>query len=238
MKILVDSVYSFLLAQKKFEVYEAKKTNCGYMYIEDNSGRRYRLHNYDIDLKFDAINLYYSILSYRNNRNNKNVKLDKGMKNLQFANVANEKKVPIRFSLVGRNKFLEAFSTTISNIFVRVNLSNVFNSDIYEKVHDEIPYFYNAICNKIHGVENGCNTDFFLQEEDIFYLNDGFKTLCPCCGALVETDIMNRYHKRQIEERIKKRSLEDLNLERKVSLLSELISLNGVDYNKDMVKKL
>lgn len=237
MKILVDSVYSFVLAQKEFEVFEAKKTNNGFICVEDDRGRRCCLYNYDIDLKLNALNLYYSILSYRNKRNNKNVNLDKGMKKLQFTDSLIEKEALIRISLVGRNKFLEAFSTTISNIFVRVNLSNVFNSEIYERVHDEIPYFHNAICNKIHGVENGCNTEFFPQEEDIFYLNDDFKTLCPCCGALVETGVMNRYHKRQIEERIKKRSLEDLNLERKVSLLSELISIDGVEYNKDKVKK-
>ena len=46
---------------------------------------------------------------------------------------------------------------------------------------------------------------------------------------------MSRHHQSKIEARIRKRSLEDPNLDRKLTLLSELIKLGGVSYNEDKV---
>ena len=155
---------------------------------------------------------------------------------LGFTNGFNSKKAPIRFSLVTRNKFIDALAITRYNFGETIRLDSNFKEDIYFKFHDEIPRYHNAICNSIHGVNGGCNTEFFPKEEDIFYLDKKFIALCPCCGSRVSTGVLSRNHKSKIEARIKKRCMNDKDLDRKVSILSELISLGGTDYNKGKVK--
>ena len=60
--------------------------------------------------------------------------------------------------------------------------------------------------------------------------------LCPCCGSRVTTGVLSKNHKAKIENRIKKRCMEDKDLDRKLTLLSELIKIDGTSYNKEKVK--
>lgn len=231
MKILLDIVYSFIQAQKNTGVYLASKTEHGFSRL-DSSGY---IPEYILNSKLDALERYYSILEFRNDRNNKYYKLSRGMESLGFTNGFNSKKAPIRFSLVTRNKFIDALAITRYSFGERIRMDSSFKEDIYFKLHDEIPRYHNARCNELYVVGEYCDAEFFPREEDIFYIDNKFIAICPCCGSRVKTGVMSRHHQGQIEARIRKRSLEDPDLDRKLTLLSELIKLGGVSYNEDKV---
>ncbi|MBQ7105548.1 MAG: hypothetical protein IJN90_06805 [Bacilli bacterium] len=234
MKILLDVVYSFVQAQKEKGIINgAVKTEHGYSIYDNISG----IPHYVLNAKLDVLERYYSILEFKNHRSEKHYELSRGMETLKFTNGFNSEKAPIRFSLVGQNKFLDALAITRYSFGEVIRLSSDFKSDIYFKLHDEIPWFHNAICNKIHDVEDSCDTEFFPREEDIFYVDNKFVSICPCCGGRVTTGVMSRHHKTEIEGRIRKRSMEDPNLDRKLTLLSELIKLGGVSYNEEKIKE-
>lgn len=231
MKILIDLVYSFVKAQKSFGVKEASKTTHGYQI----QGKE-KIPDYVLDCKLDALERYYSILEFRNSYEDSSYRFERGMKSLNFSTGFYDRKVLFRFSLVGKNKFINALAITRYSLGEVIHIKPQFKEEIYFKFHDEIPRYHNAICNSIHGVNGGCNTEFFPKEEDIFYLDKKFIALCPCCGSRVSTGVLSRNHKSKIEARIKKRCMDDKDLDRKVSILSELISIGGTDYNKGKVK--
>lgn len=231
MKILLDIVYSFIQAQKETGVNLAEKTDHGYSVL-DGSGY---IPGYILNSKLDALERYYSILEFRNDRENKFYKLSRGIDSLNFTGGFSSKKAPIRFSLVTRNKFIDALAITRYSFGGVIRLDSNFKEDIYFKLHDEIPRYHNARCNNLYVVGEFCDAEFFPREEDIFYVGNEFISICPCCGSRVKTGVMSRYHQSQIEARIRKRSLEDPVLDRKLTLLSELIKLGGVSYNEDKV---
>ena len=230
MKILLDLVYSFVEAQKDLGVKEAFKTTHGYQIKSDE-----KISKDIINHKLDALERYYSILRFRNSYEDSSYNLERGIKSFKFTGF-NDKKVRFRFSLVGNNKFLNAFSMSRDGLHEVIYLKPGFRENIYFKFHDEIPCSHNAICNGINGVESGCNTEFYPKEEDIFYIDKKFIVLCPCCGSRVTTGVLSKNHKAKIENRIKKRCMEDKDLDRKLTLLSELIKIDGTSYNKEKVK--
>ena len=231
MKILLDIVYSFIQAQKETGVNLAEKTDHGYSVL-DGSGY---IPGYILNSKLDALERYYSILEFRNDRENKFYKLSRGIDSLNFTGGFSSKKAPIRFSLVTRNKFIDALAITRYSFGGVIRLDSNFKEDIYFKLHDEIPRYHNARCNNLYVVGEFCDAEFFPREEDIFYVDNEFISICPCCGSRVKTGVMSRHHQSKIEARIRKRSLEDPGLDRKLTLLSELIKLGGVSYNEDKV---
>lgn len=231
MKILLDIVYSFVQAQKNSGAYPASKTEHGYSRLDSDG----YIPEYILNSKLDALERYYSILEYRNDRDNKYYKLSRGMDALGFTNGFNSNKAPIRFSLVTRNKFIDALAIYRYSFGEAIRLDSNFKEDIYFKLHDEIPRYHNARCNELHVSGSYCDAEFFPREEDIFYVDDKFVAICPCCGSRVTTGVMSRHHKNQIEARIRKRSIEDPDLDRKLTILSELIKLGGVSYNEEKV---
>ena len=231
MKILLDLVYSFVKAQKDLGTKEASKTIHGYQIKSDE-----KIPEYVINYKLDTLERYYSILRFKNSYEDSGYNLERGMKSLKFTSGFSDKKVRFRFSLVGNNKFLNAFAMSRDSLQEVIHLKPGFRESIYFKFHDEIPRSHNAICNGNHGVVSGCNTDFYPKEEDIFYIDKKFIALCPCCGSRVTTVFLSVNHRAKIENRIKKRCMEDKDLDRKLTLLSELIKIDGTSYNKGKVK--
>ena len=232
MKILLDIVYSFVQAQKEVGIKKVVKTDYGYSMYDYIS----KIPNYVLNAKLDVLERYYSILSFKNSRKDSSYNLSRGMDSLKFTSRFSDNKALIRFSLVDQNKFLNALSITRYSLGDVISLSSIFKEAIYLKLHDEIPRYHNARCNSLYVEEEFCDAEFFPGEEDIFYVDNKFIAICPCCGSRVKTDVMSRHHKSQIEARIKKRSLEDPFLERKLILLSELVKLGEVSYNQEKVK--
>lgn len=217
MKLLIDIVYSFIDSQSISTTLVYRKTSYGYQNV-------YNLYNNTNELYIDsssllekkkALSSYYSILGYRNSRGENVTFNDKGI-DYGF--------IPEKKTLVRGNPFVKALQPSIDNFSMMRSLG----SSIYFKLHDELPFMNNCICNSIHGVENGCNTDFFVKEEDIFYKDDKFRVICPCCGAICTTGIGPGKFKDKIENRIKKRFVDDTSFDRKIEILSELYSMGSI----------
>lgn len=225
MKLIIDSVYSLVKEQSNYRTAVYKKVNTGFVPLNDEDylrGSSRMILSSELEDKFILLDCYYDILSFRNECG--------GSKN-----VINEKGLSFRLSnctqtLVCCNPFLSGCASR------KMELSYGFKSHIYFSLHDELPWMNNGICNSIHDVENGCGTDFFVKEEDIFYKDGKFGVICPCCGSIVKTGIVPGKFKDKIENRIKKRFSDDIFFERKIELLSELTSLTGDSEVKSLVK--
>lgn len=217
MKLLVDIVYSFIDSECISTTLVYRKTSYGYQNVYNlyNNTNELYIDNSSLLEKKKALSFYYDILGYRNCRSGSVTFNDKGI-DYRF--------IPAKKTLVRSNPFIKALQPSLDTF----SMTRSLGSSIYFKLHDEIPWINNCICNSIHGVENGCNTDFFVKEEDIFYKDDKFNVICPCCGAICTTGIGPGKFKEKIEERIKKRFIDDKYFDRKIAILSELHSMGSV----------
>ncbi len=216
MRLLVDIVYSFVDSQNvSTKVYQKTHSGCIPVPSFYNSSIERKIDTFEINSKKRALDSYYKVLSYRNCMGGGVSIKDKGI-NYEFP-------IPER-TLVSSNLYVKA----LQSFFGINDITKSFEKSIYFKLHDELPWMNNCICNSIHGVEEGCGADFRVKEEDIFYRDDKFNVICPCCGAICTTGIMPGKFKDRIEERIKKRFVDDKFFDRKISLLSELYSMGSI----------
>ena len=216
MRLLVDIVYSFVDSQNvSTKVYQKTYSGCISVPSPYNSRMERSLDYFEIKSKKKALESYYRVLSYSNCLGGGSYLKDRGI-NYVFS--------PPERTLISSNLFIKAMQ-----YFFGINdITKSFEKSIYFKLHDELPWNNNCICNSIHGVEDGCGADFRVQEEDIFYKDDKFNVICPCCGAICTTGIMPGKFKDRIEERIKKRFVGDKFFDRKISALSELYSMGSI----------
>lgn len=118
-------------------------------------------------------------------------------------------------------------------------LSNM-DRELYFKYHDIIPSDNKVECNTDSFIERPdnsfpCSNKFSISEDDVFYYENGFFTLCPCCRYIVKVD--NDFIPSKISERIKDKALIDKDMYRKSYLLSELSFLDSDGKILSKIKK-
>ncbi len=226
MKFILDFTYSFVLSQKP-----------GATFVYEKQDGKYRPHNsivhgskrvYDVEIKekLDVLNRYYDILSFKNSKEGK----------YEFPKGIDTELDPAEKTLVSYNSFIRAFC---SDYRMRGSswdnphyLSLEQKKDIYFRFHDEIPFDYEVKCDS-----KKCSNSFGVLEDDIYFINDSFKSICPCCGevSLVNLPDVKRIDK--VRKRVINRCLNDDLLEDKIKLLSELTIIGGIELAKEKVKR-
>lgn len=223
IKTVLDIVHSFISSQ------EEDKTN---VYIISYNGlydKEEKIIKESISDKLEALDRYYDILAFRNTKEN-NFKFNDSDKGLGI-------NFNINRCLVNHGLFIGAFCSqrSIGSWWQnRYYLDEDKKREIYFELHDEFPWNFRTKCLR-NG--NGCHTEFSLIEEDIIYHQNAFKCICPCCGSLVSVSIPNHCQKEKIKNRIRRRFKDDEHLNRKLSIISELSSIGGLDLAKEKVKK-
>ena len=215
MKLLLDIVYSFINIQSFFPTNLCQKTQFGYKVLEHVTGKSLQLDSYEVDFKLRGLGCYYNILGYRNNISG-NVVLERERLDYGF---------PTGKTLVNANNFVG----TLLSLDKTSSTVRILGNMIYFRLHDEMPWHHNCFCCNHSGVEDGCGTEFYVKEEDIFYKDGKFRVMCPGCGAICTTSVWNDSFQDKIEERIKKRSIDDKYLDRKIEILSELHSIGAIE---------
>lgn len=221
MKTILDIVHSFVSSQEdnKTDVYIAAYNG---VYSKD-----IKVSKEDISDKLEALDRYYDILAYRNTKEN----------NFKFNDKGLGIKLNVNRSLVNHGLFIGAFCSqrSIGSWWHnRYYLDEDKKRDIYFDLHDELPWNLSVKC-LING--NGCRMSFSLVEEDIIFHENDYKCICPCCGNLINVYIPEFSRKEKIMSRIKQRFKNDEDLNRKLSIISELSSIGGLDIVKQKVKK-
>lgn len=139
------------------------------------------------------------------------------------------------FSLVGTNKFLKA----IWDLSGKLTFDEI--REVYFSHHEEIPWDTKTICeekkDKIERVEGikPCGSTLYLEEDNIFYRDESFFMICPKCGYMVNIDGL--IDNKEIRRRIEFKYWGDKFILRKQAILSELVSLEGIDKAKSLVKE-
>jgi len=224
---ILEILLSAILSQKEdyTSIIERSRDNEFKAYssivVEENDKR---LSSSNKELKAVVLSQYFKLCKYRNSSIEKVPPLLSNFKIPSFK----------KNTLVTDNKFLTTFYSLASMV------SNDDAKKLYFLNHDEIPWDLKVRCHPLNnpilsGEKTSCNEDFPLKEEDIYYIKDSFYQLCPHCGCLVEVErlITNSAVRRRIEHR----SYGDENLLNKINLLSELISLDGMDQAKKLLKQ-
>lgn len=223
MKTVLDIVHTFISSQ------EENKTS---VYIVSYNGlydKEEMINKETISDKLEALDRYYDILAFRNTKEN-NFKFNDSDKGLGI-------KFNVSRCLVNHGLFIGAFCSqrSIGSWWQnRYYLDEDKKRDLYFKLHDEFPWDFKVKCLR-NG--NDCRTEFSLREEDIIYHKNDFKCMCPCCGSLINVTIPNLCHKDKIMNRIRRRFKDDRQLNRKLSIISELSSIGGLDLAKEKIKK-
>ena len=227
IKFILDFTYSFIKSQQARKTYVYEKDSNG-KYVPANSIVHGCKTVYDVDIleKLEVLDKYYDILSFVN-RKDEELKFSKGI-DYEMPNA--EK------TLVSYNPFIKTFASdlrTRGSVWENDRfLSFEQKKDIYFSFHDEIPFDYEVKCSR-----EECNNSYGFEEDDIFYMDGTFKTICPCCGSINQTKLPNIKTRDKISERVINRAVDDTLLEDKIKLLSELTALGGVSLVKEKVKR-
>lgn len=181
----------------------------------------------DKGYKQAALDQYLSICCYRNSGYGKR-NISNLLVNYQLPGIRER-------SLIGNNKFLKA----IWDLDGKLTFDEI--RDIYFSTHLEIPWDTKTTCmekeDKIDRDTNikPCGSTIYLEEENIFYRDESFFMICPKCGYMVNIDGL--IDNREIRRRIEFKYWGDKFILRKQSIISELISIDGFDKAKNLVKE-
>jgi len=227
VKFILDFTYSFIKSQQARKTYVYEKDSNG-KYVPANSIVHGCKTVYDVDIleKLEVLDRYYDILSFVNRKDDK-LNLSKGI----------DYEMPkAKKTLVSYSPFIRTFASdlrTRGSVWENDRfLSLEQKKDIYFSFHDEIPFDYEVKCSS-----EECNNSYGFEEDDIFYMDGSFKTICPCCGSINQTKLPNIKTRDKISERVINRAVDDTLLEDKIKLLSELTALGGVSLVKEKVKR-
>jgi len=225
MHILLDLLYTFVNKQSYSSTRVFKKKNGYDIIYADNS--KQMMSYADQQAKMEILDLCFNILSFRNSKEDYVVFNKRG---LEWSCGV------VPRTLVSRDNIIEIHPLYYPTSYIVREVG--IGSDIYFKLHDELPSTSKCTCNDINGVREGCGNTFHIKEEDIFYLDNQFEVLCPNCGSVCTIGDTIGPHplKNRIENRIKKRSFEDKFLRRKIELLSELYSFGDLEESMAKVK--
>ena len=168
------------------------------------------------------LDCFYQILSYSNDILESHV----------FTNTGFSYEFPtVNKSFVIYNPFLGAFTKhgKFNRIIDRTIFTEDEKRDMYFTLHDELPKTFSS-CS------SSCPT-FKIEEEDVFFYEDKFNYICPGCGNVCDIDISKKGRQMKLRNRIIERSLDNDTMKRKLMLLSELVSIDGYDTYKELIKK-
>lgn len=226
VKFILDFVYSFVSAQQERKTYIYEEKDGTYKPSNSIVHGCKTIYEIEIKEKLDVLDRYYDIISFTNKKDDK-LTFDKGIMS----------QIPeVEKSLVSYNTFIRTFAsdyrTRGSSWENPRYLSLAQKRDLYFYFHDEIPFDYGYRCES-----DECQSSFNVLEEDVFYLDDLFKTICPCCGKVNSISLPNVKRIDKVRKRIVKRSLNDDLLEDKIKLLSELTAIGGIELAKEKVKR-
>jgi len=174
-----------------------------------------------------ALEQYLNICCYRN--------LGFGAKKVNNLLVNFQLPVIREKSLVGNNEFLKA----IWDLDGKLTLDEIRH--IYFKTHIEIPWDTKTNClerkdkiNRVEGIKP-CGSTIYLKEDNIFYRDESFFMICPKCGYMINVDGL--IESKDIRRRIEFKYWGDKFILRKQDILSELVSIDGMDKAKSLVKE-
>lgn len=226
IKFILDCVYSFVLSQKVGSTYVYEEKNGEYEPRNSIVRGSRRVSEVEIKEKIDVLNRYYDILRFKNKSNEK----------YDFSKGIDTKLEDAEKTLVAYNPFIRAFCSdhrSFGSFWENpYYLSLEQKKDIYFSFHDELPYDWKIKCEN-----EECNNSFGVVEDDLFYQENVFKTICPGCGRINHISLPNIKRVGRIKNRIINRCLGDTSLDQKINLLSELASLGGMELARDKVKR-
>lgn len=225
-KTVLDLVESHVRAQNQNRTLYYKKGNKAFERITVG-GRLFdesvaHITSFEISHKLSTLDSYYYMLSYSN----------ESPASYLFTYAGFSHDFPdVNRSFVIYNPFLGAF-TKYGNLSRQID-RNVFDDNdrkkMYFDLHDELPITF-----------SNCSDDcisFSIKEEDIFYYEDKFNIICPCCGKVQEVKIPNYKGTCKVKERIMHRYKDEESMRRKIELLGELVAIDGYDKYKELIKK-
>ena len=225
-KVVLDLVQSHVDAQKHNQTVYYKKGTKAYERITVD-GRLFdesvaHITNSEIRHKKSALESYYQMLTYSNGEQSSYLITNTGFSH-SFPNVDK--------SFVIYSPFLGAFTKhgKFNKVIDRKIFAEKEMRDMYFSLHDELP-------RKLSSCMNNCPSIRIL-EEDVFYYEDKFSYICPCCGSVCDIDISKNDRQMKLRDRIMERSLDNDTMKRKLSLLSELVNIDGYDKYKELTKK-
>lgn len=226
MKFILDFVYSFVLSQKDRSTYVYEEKDGSYKPSNSIVYGCKTVYEVEKREKLDVLNRYYDILAFKNKKD----------ETFEFKKGIDSSLEQAEKTLVSYNSFIRAFCSDYrsrgSSWDNPYYLSFEQKKDIYFRFHDEIPFDYEVKCSS-----EDCSSSYGFSEEEVFYLDNIFKTICPCCGKVNQVKLPDVKRIDNISKRIVTRSLNDELLEEKIKLLSELTSLGGVSLVKEKVKR-
>lgn len=226
MKFILDFVYSFILSQKDRATYVYEEKDGSYKPSNSIVHGCKTVYEVEKREKLDALNRYYDILAFKNKKD----------ESYEFKKGIDSSLEQAERTLVGYNSFIRAFCSDYRSRGSSWDnphyLSFEQKKDIYFRFHDEIPFDYEVKC-----CIDDCSSSYGFSEDDVFYLNDAFKTICPCCGKVNKVKLPDIMKIDKVRKRIIARSLNDDLLEDKIKLLSELTAIGGIELAREKVKR-
>lgn len=225
-KTVLDLVRSHVFAQDPDKTLYYKKGNKAYERVTVN-GRLFdestvRITKSEINHKISTLDCFYQILSYSNDILESHV----------FTNTGFSYEFPtVNKSFVIYNPFLGAFTKhgKFNRIIDRTIFTEDEKRDMYFTLHDELPKTFSS-CS------SSCPT-FKIEEEDVFFYEDKFNYICPGCGNVCDIDIPNKGRLSKLGDRIRDRALDSKTMDKKLKLLSELVTIDGYETYKELIKK-
>jgi len=225
-KTVLDLVRSHVDAQNQDKTIYYKKGTKAYERLTVG-GRLYdesiaHITNSEINHKIATLACYYDMLSYSNSSLGSHL----------FTYVGFSHEFPIvDKSFVIYNPFLGAFTNygKFNKIIDRTIFSDKERREMYFNFHDELPRMFSSC--------SGECPSFKIEEEDVFYYENKFNYICPYCGSVRDVNIPNTGRLSKLRERIMSHSLDDETMKKKLKLLSELVTIDGYETYKELIKK-
>lgn len=227
MRILLELMSSFIKSQSSSKTVFVERCYDGLRSISVRGiYKDLTISVSDIKLKSNCLDSYFYINKYQNI----------GFGKQEISDFLPGYSLPVLSdkTLVSSNSFLFA----LRRLQAKPDLKD--SRDIYFKYHEEIPWDSQAVCEtKKDNIKRSssikpCNKSFYLNEEDIFYAKESFLQICPYCGYIVNID--GKIKSFDVRRRIEFRDYQDETLLLKRNILSELISLGGLDKANILVK--
>ena len=225
-KAVLDLVRNHVFAQNQDKTLYYKKGNKAYERVLVN-GRLFdekvaHITSSEINHKISTLDCYYRVLSYSNCTPGSHV----------FNYVGFSYEFPtVNKSFVIYNPFLGAFTKygKFNRIIDRTIFTDEERKDMYFELHDELPKTFSSCSSK-------CPT-FKIEEEDVFFYENKFNYICTFCGSVHDIAIPNKGRLSKLGDRIKERSLDDESMKKKLNLLSELVTIDGYETYKELIKR-
>ena len=215
---------SFKVLLEAMKVFISSQDSC-YTYSLEDEIKSMKMWEYFQEKKKDLLNVYCDVFDYG---------LSKiGVLDESLGFDFNFSLSPRSRTNVGANPFLNAFSKNHLRFYNDkeiVVIPEYAKKKLYYDYHNVLDWDYKEECREDDSLSRpsdtkACGTSFRIKEGNIFFYEDNFYSLCPECGYMVHLN------KNDIGEvvgkRIKERCLEDKDIFRKYSLLSELQYLSS-----------